>query len=131
MQASELREHADMLLSAIQLAPPSHRGSLTAAAAYLRACADALDAGPVAWRIRIPGESELGHWFGEVPLGEMYTNEPLYPVAMPQALRLPEPMTDERVRSIIDSHFCHDTTTLELIRAVEAEVIRRVKKANK
>ena len=131
MTTDQLREHADMLLSAIPLVPPSHRGSLTAAADYLRACADALDAGPVAWRISVPGEPELGHWFGEVPLGEGYTNEALYPLAMPaqaQTLRLPEPMTDADVFAAMDRH---EVEGYDLARDVEAEVLRRVKEANK
>lgn len=54
-----------------------------------------------------------------------------YPVAMPAPLLLPEPMTDERVRYLLNMHIRNDTTHLDLIRDVEAEVIRRVKEANK
>lgn len=144
MTADELRELAD-LAQDDDLAKHSRRQ----VADYLRACADALDAGPVAWRIRIPGESELGHWFGEVPLGEGYTNEALYPLAMPaqaQAMRLPEPMTDDalnkassRLRDDLLDHIYEHTTlsegilpmVLALCRAIEAETLRRVKEANK
>lgn len=149
--AARLEEHADLHgdLANHDTEQAQWERDLRSAAAYLRACADALDAGPVAWRIRIPGESELGHWFGEVPLGEGYTNEALYPLAMPaqaQAMRLPEPMTDDalnkassRLRDDLLDHIYEHTTlsegilpmVLALCRAIEAETLRRVKEANK
>ncbi|MFE8033808.1 hypothetical protein [Thiohalocapsa marina] len=81
------------------------------AAAYLRVCADALDAGPVAaaWMYhgklvnafpRSPRQSEpdIQYW-----LDKGYSEAPLYLLAMPaqaQSLRLPEPMTDEEIDAV-------------------------------
>ncbi|GAA4400520.1 hypothetical protein [Quisquiliibacterium transsilvanicum] len=131
MQANELREHADMLLSAIPLVPPSHRGSLTAAADYLRACADALDAEPVAWvRFRSDGGYEGPlmdsdkNMSGARRLSGVWTK--LYPVATP-ALRLPEPMTEAAVFDAMDRH---KFSAYDLARAIEAETMRRAKECN-
>lgn len=133
MTADELREHADMLLSAIPLVPPSHRGSLTAAADYLRACADALDAGPVAWTdgcgsavTRAEMKGREPHEFTADQDMLAYTL-PLYPIAMPATtLRLPEPMTDEEfIEAYGQAH-----STVHGLRAIEAEILRRLKEAN-
>lgn len=106
MSAEELRERADMLLSAIPLVPPSHRGSLTAAADYLRACADALDAGPVAWRFKpmlgSPWSLSDDGYYISCKRDQGYINEALYPLAMPAPLRQPPPLTDEEVAALID-----------------------------
>lgn len=150
MTAEELRELANAI-EPMACAPRFDSLDMPALTAFLRACADAMDAGPVAWRIRIPGESELGHWFGEVPLGEGYTNEALYPVAMPaqaQALRLPEPMADgEMLDVLIEASRAmavndgYDPDSLKLDheavgdgltagRTIESAILRRVKEAN-
>lgn len=108
MTADELRELADKLVDPSDTLFKFH---MDQAAAYLRACADAMDAGPVAtaWMLRgelvnafprPPGnESDLRYW-----IDKGYSEAPLYPVAMPaqaQPLRLPEPMTDEEVAALI------------------------------
>ena len=86
-----------------------------AAARYLRACADALDAGP--WAVLADGTT-------------------LYPLATPAPLRLPELMTDEAIyendaimaaNSLAGLLFGDFAT---VVRAIEAEVLRRVKEAN-
>ncbi len=131
MTADELRELADALAipSAYTYGPTDPQRKKIAD--YLRACADAMEKGPVAWRISIPGEPELGNWFGEVPLGEGYTNEALYPLAMPaqaQPLRLPEPLTDDEVDALIDEtgHMTTDRAVRYLVKTGE----RRVKEVN-
>jgi hypothetical protein len=130
------------------------------AADYLRACADALDAGPVAWMDPLwidhggwPGESFHGApvdgWVGLYPLAmpapapasdlsegqyrDMLDAESApYPVAMPAqlALRLPGPMTDEAVEVYGRRALMGHMSVRELIRAIEAETLRRVKECN-
>lgn len=105
MSAEELRELADWLAADDYAAQDRYR-----AAAYLRACADALDAGPVAW-----------HYDGRDQIE-------VYPLAMPAPLRLPEPMTDEEVAALI-----HETEYLPTDHAVRYLVETgecRVKEAN-
>lgn len=118
---------------------------------YLRACADALEAGPVAWRNEVRGDgthgvaaSEWRHYnttsSRDAADRHLLTGGagiearavPLYPLAMPaqaQPLRLPGPLTDEEVDALID-----ETEYLPTDRAVRylvSEGERRVKEANK
>ncbi|MFA7327377.1 MAG: hypothetical protein WC121_11975 [Candidatus Kapaibacterium sp.] len=141
MTADELREHADMLLSAIPLVPPSHRGSLTAAADYLRACADAMDAGPVAWRYKpmfgSPWSLSDDGYYISCKRDQGYIAEKLYPLAMP-AVRLPEPMTGEEIYASDDLMRLNGrklglslNELAEVVGTIEAEVLRRVKETNK
>lgn len=128
MSAEELRELADWLAADDYAAQDRYR-----AADYLRACADAMEAGPVAWE----HNGFVSTNKGRVEHDEMknrscgFKAKPiiaLYPLAMPavpddalraenerliaaikslampaqaQALRLPEPMTDEEVAALI------------------------------
>jgi len=98
MQASELRELAEWVGDD----DLSKRGRYEVAD-YLRACADALDAGPVAWRmIRKDDGFVVGLSTVEYPEHRLDAAakggceaQPLYHVAMPAhptTLRLPEPM---------------------------------------
>jgi hypothetical protein len=134
MQANELREHADMLLSAIPLVPPSHRGSLTAAADYLRACADALDAGPIA----VIHRNEAGQIYMQDADCNAFDiskhiGAKLYHVAMPAPIRMPEPMTRAELDEVLDEYGSGDGVRhceYELCRGIEADTLRRVKEAN-
>ena len=45
---------------------------------------------PVAWRISVPNEPDLGHWFAEDSCGDGYLNEPLF-TAPPQRKPLVDP----------------------------------------
>lgn len=146
---ARLEEHADLHgdLANHDTEQAQWERDLRSAAAYLRACADALDAGPVAWVARAPGGYHTtgydSHVLNKVPHGTR-----LYPLAMPaqaQPLRLPEPMTDDalnkassRLRDDLLDHIYEHTTlsegilpmVLALCRAIEAETLRRVKEAN-
>lgn len=123
MTAEELREMAEWL----RLDDTEQHDR---AAGYLFACADALDAGPVAW-----------HYDGRDHIS-------VYTLAMPGALRLPEPMTDAEQDALLvgrgftgNMRLVHgvgpydvDEATphgREVIREIESEVLRRVKEANK
>ena len=127
MTSEELRELAE-LIGDDEL---SKRGRYIVAD-YLRACADALDAGPVAmgWR------SQTGEVADCISIEEAGRNGAgaytlsLYQVAMPGALRLPEPMTEgeisDRAREMVKGGKSVDW----LARAIETVVLRRVKEAN-
>jgi integrase len=106
MTADELRRLAVLI-------ERTDHDAIDRAAAYLRACADALDAGPVAW-----------HYDGRDQIE-------VYPLAMPaqaQPLRLPEPMTDEEVAALIDEteYLPTDHAVRYLVETGE----RRVEEAN-
>jgi hypothetical protein len=148
------------------------------AAAYLRACADALDAGPVAWMDPLwiehggwPGESFHGApvdgWVGLYPLAmparPVSRADELGPVAVrygwdghgyqyadngtgsdwltrhgdaealylhPPTLRQSEPMTEAAVEHFGRRALMGHLPVRELIRAIEAETLRRVKECN-
>ena len=131
MQASELRE----LSESIRVGALSQR-QRNDAADYLRACADALDVGPVAWA----ATDETGKIVEALGMNRTRRfSDPLYLRPLPaqaQALRLPEPMTDE---AIYDNDAIMAANSLAgllfgdfatVVRAIEAEVLRRVKEAN-
>jgi hypothetical protein len=149
MNADELRRFAE-LVDHDQLSG----NDATTLFRFLRACADALDAGPVAWE----HNGFVSANKGRVEHDEMknrscgFKAKPilaLYPLAMPaqaQPLRLPEPMTSDalneassRLRDDLLDHIYEYTTisegilprVLALCRAVESETLRRVKEANK
>ncbi|MCH8178176.1 MAG: Lar family restriction alleviation protein [Proteobacteria bacterium] len=63
----------------------------------------------VGYRVSVPGEPELGHWFSEDPLLEGYKVEPLCIATKP------EPMTDEQAYDLFGVHY-----QMGIIRAVEA-----------
>lgn len=104
MTANELRKAAAFCAAAHTAGSP-----LESVAAFLRACADALEKGPVAWE----HNGFVSTNKGRIEHDEMknrscgFKAKPiiaLYPLAMPaqaQALRLPEPMTDEEVAALI------------------------------
>lgn len=104
MSADELRRLAVLI-------ERTDHDAIDRAAAYLRACADALDAGPVAW-----------HYDGRDQVE-------VYPLAMPAPLRLPEPMTDEEVAALIaeTEYLPTDHAVRYLVETGEC----RVKEANK
>lgn len=134
MQANELRELAQKIEEKWWRWKDSPTIELKAAN-YLRACADALDAGPVAWRCEVRGlgthgiaASEWRHYITTASrdaadrhlltggAGIEARSVPLYPLAMPapkRELRLPEPLTDEEVDALID-----ETEGMETDRAV-------------
>lgn len=106
------------------------------AAHYLRDCAYALDVGPVAWA----ATDETGKIVEALGMNRTRRfSDPLYLRPLPtqaQALRLPEPMTDE---AIYDNAAIMAANSLAgllfgdfatVVRAIEAEVLRRVKEAN-
>ena len=107
-----------------------------AAARYLRDCAYALDVGPVAWA----ATDETGKIVEALGMNRTHRfSDPLYLRPLPaqaQALRLPEPMTDEAIydnAAILAANrlaglLFGDFATV--VRAIEAEVLRRVKEAN-
>lgn len=146
--AARLEEHADLHgdLANHDTEQAQWERDLRSAAAYLRACADALEAGPVAtaWMLRgelvnaFPrpprNESDLRYW-----IDKGYSEAPLYTLAMPaqaQPMRLPEPMTDAEImelyRAVPKGYLSRDGHAgIRLARAIEAETLRRVKEANK
>lgn len=117
MNTKELRKAADFCKAAYTAGSP-----LKNIAEYLESCADALDAGPVAW-----------HYDGRDQIE-------VYPLAVPaqaQPLRLPEPMTNDEMFHLLRktlSNFGADKPASLLEQAIgyaiEAETLRRVKKAN-
>lgn len=142
--AARLEEHADLHgdLANHDTEQAQWERDLRSAAAYLRACADALDAGPVAWRNEVRGDgthgvaaSEWRHYnttsWRDAADRHLLTGGagiearavPLYPLAMPaqaQTLRLPEPMTDDalnkvssRLRDDLLDHIYEHTTLSE------------------
>lgn len=128
MTANELRELADT----------TEALGAESAADFIRACADALDAGPVATALMLRGElvnvfprppenaSDLRYW-----IDKGYSEAPLYPLAMPaqaQALRLPEPMAEDE---LLDTYAHTPGSIACALRAIEAETLRRVMEANK
>lgn len=158
MDADELRNLADAL-EPMAPAPRFSGIDAPAACAYLRACADALDAGPVAWVRRHPDGTLTQDILLDGHIEQVRRDSgawsALYPLAMPavpddalraenerlieaikslamsaqaQALRLPEPLTDAEVHSLLDdiSHLPSDF----VVREIEATVIKRVKEAN-
>lgn len=91
---------ADQLRRLAVLIERTDYEAIDRAAAYLRACADALEKGPVAWRYKKEG----GGWFvsdNDPQYVEQWNDiekiKPLYPLAMPAPLRLPEPMTNAEI----------------------------------
>lgn len=81
----------DALIAATQQATPEPAGEV------------------VGYRVSVPGEPELGHWFSEDPLLEGYKVEPLCIATKP------EPMTDEQAYDLFGVHY-----QMGIIRAVEA-----------
>ena len=127
MTADELRELAGTLDDVSEISLESRN----AAATYLRACAEALDAGPVAWTLQETlDKRETTHraylWFVD-PQNSAWAA--LYPVALPGSLRLPEPMTESDLTAMSALHDTCDP--FGFARAIEAETLRRVKEANK
>lgn len=112
------------------------------AATYLRACASAMDAGPVAWGLKMPDGVRLIHATLQASINaknrwaDAYDDAdhvPLYTLAMPEpkpALRLPEPMTDADLRDLLWSADWRMGPLQDFARAVEAETLRRVREAN-
>ena len=134
MTASELRALAAAIgetqYPAIRGATHEQRQQV---AGYLRACADALEAGPVAFVSSYQDGMRFLHWI-ETQAEEFATTRggryaPLYPLAMPAPLRLPEPMADAEVFASTDQ-YRHQFSAYDLARAIEVEVLRRVKEAN-
>lgn len=149
MTADELRSLADTLE---QCSPFRDSASVYQAANYLRACAEVMDKGPVAWRTPGPVTSEHpleclvvvpalrqadGDWWlhGDVflspksPIAWM-PDTPEH-LAMLAPLRLPEPMPDAELREVLWSADWRMGPLQDFARAIEAEVLRRVREANK
>lgn len=147
MDADELRNLADAL-EPMAPAPRFSGIDAPAACAYLRACADAMDAGPVAWTWAngevLTDDQTDPMWKGGGAVA-------LYPLAMPaqaQPLRLPEPMTDGQMLDVLidaskamaaangvdmeSASLNHDAIKDGLLagRAIETVVLRRLKEAN-
>lgn len=128
MTADELRELAGYLISRGCSERCDHD-----AADFLRACADAQEKGPVAWRYKV-AQSWSWQFHGTDPANwrdpYIVTCEELYPIAMPaqaQPLRLPKPMTDDELeRTWLGAY-----GIMAALRTIEAETMRRVKEANK
>lgn len=128
MTAEELRSLADTLE---QCSPFRDSASVYQAANYLRACADALEAGPVAkvYAVTLTGASRPSYmdvrFFSNRPFQD---GQLLYPLAMPAPLRLPEPLTDKEVDALIDEteHLPTDLAVRYLVETGE----RRVKDVN-
>lgn len=153
MTADELRELAGEIENGCH-------DSAVQAAAYLRACADALEKGPVAYKHVEEGLRQF-YWADEDEdsCKECANCQALYHIAMPiaaentlpepvaetaereHALRMPEPMTEAEVSALIEKAWDHfmglpDTEKsmalwkVMIARAIEAETLRRVKEAN-
>lgn len=134
MTAEELRELVGAL-EPMACAPRFDGLDVPALTAYLRACADAMEAGPVAWVVGRPGCYHTTGYDSSV-LNKVPNGTKLYPVAMPAqlALRLPEPMTKAELLAIrMKARASPEAETTNwpalACRAVEAEVIRRIEAA--
>lgn len=152
MTANELRELADALSIPTAYTYGPTEPQRQKIAAYLRACADALERGPVGWispsnpwkdgsdprQLVQDYEASGGYGFSaDTALSRGWAA--LYPVAMPAqlALRLPEPMTGEEIYASDELMRLNGrklglslNELAEVVNAIEAEVLRRVKEAN-
>lgn len=139
MTSEELRELADKLVDPSDTLFKFH---MDQAAAYLRACADALEKGPVAWVHTEYGNNEYygaEDEYDAVECPSCPACTPLYPLAMPaqaQPLRLPEPMTDKAI-VLAGAPWHWNLATGQTLadlkafaRTIEAETLRRLKEAN-
>lgn len=130
MNADELRRYARRVgwMAEDREIGPGAKRDLEGTADYLRACADAMDAGPVAWA----ATDETGKIVEALGMNESRRfSDPLYLLARPaqaQPLRLPEPMTDEEIDALIDEtgHMTTDRAVRYLVETGE----RRVKEVN-
>ena len=115
--------NADELRRLAVLIERTDHDAIDRAAAYLRACADALEKGPVAWAHRdgrvVPEKTmRSAVKDGGAMLSSLLGfTAPLYPLAMPaqaQALRLPEPMLDAAPTPPVQQ----DDEALEVLRRI-------------
>ena len=128
MNSKELHELADKLVDPSDTLFKFH---MDQAAAYLRACADALDAGFVRGAVLDYDGVSLIRPGTEHRRCIERGSRLLYPLAVPaqaQALRLPEPMTEDE---LLDTYAHTPGSIACALRAIEAETMRRVKEANK